>query len=266
MSELAKRVAVAVPAAALMLWLTWKGGVYFQILFGLITIGTVIESHGILKKAKQPGFLILSLLLAAAVWAFPWLSIVQISGILLIVITIALISLLLRNKSLSRSVLSSFFSGLYAPLGFLMIVEMRQLGGQTEGFWLVLAFFLMIWGNDIFAYFGGKNFGKHPLAPTVSPKKTWEGFFFGFPGAATGFVIAFLTAGPFPLSVWSLLPLVITISVAGPVGDLVESRLKRTAGVKDSSGLLPGHGGLFDRFDSMIMSAPPVFFIYWLMI
>jgi phosphatidate cytidylyltransferase len=63
-----------------------------------------------------------------------------------------------------------------------------------------------------------------------------------------------------------VIPLVCTVSIAGPIGDLIVSRLKRTAGVKDSSGLLPGHGGLFDRFDSMILSAPLIFFIYWMMV
>lgn len=266
MNELAKRVIVAVPAAALTLWITWLGGVYFQVLFGLIAAGTVIESHTILKKAGLNGFLLLSLILAAAVWAFPWLSVAEMSGLLLFAMTAALVAIILRKKELSRAILSSFFSGLYAPIGFLMIAEIRHLGSHTDGFWLVLAFFLMIWGNDVFAYFGGKQFGKRPLAPAISPKKTWEGFFFGFLGAAMGFGIAYWISGSYPLSVWAVIPLVCTVSIAGPIGDLIVSRLKRTAGVKDSSGLLPGHGGLFDRFDSMILSAPLIFFIYWLMI
>lgn len=123
----------------------------------------------------------------------------------------------------------------------------------------------MIWGNDIFAYFGGKSFGKQPLAPTISPKKTWEGFWFGFLGAAVGLLATFYIARVFPVQFWQVFPVVFIVSTLGPAGDLLASRLKRLAGVKDSSALLPGHGGFFDRFDALILSSPFVFFYFHLL-
>lgn len=124
----------------------------------------------------------------------------------------------------------------------------------------------MIWGNDVFAYFGGKNFGKTPLVPLISPNKTREGFYFGFLGSAVGFLIVYFIADSFPLPLWSVLPAVAITGSLGPIGDVAASRLKRLANVKDSSTLLPGHGGFFDRFDSMILAAPFIYFLYYLIL
>jgi phosphatidate cytidylyltransferase len=147
-----------------------------------------------------------------------------------------------------------------------MIVNIRSLGVEMDGFWMVLTLFLMIWGNDVFAYFGGKTWGKTPLAPTISPNKTLEGFWFGFLGAAVGFLIAYWLADPYPFNLWALFPAVLIIGILGPLGDIAESRLKRLANVKDSSSILPGHGGFFDRFDSMILTAPFIYFLYNLLL
>lgn len=267
MSELTKRVLFAVPAAALFLTVAWFGDLYFEILIGFIAILTIWEVDRIQTKAGNPGFLALSLLIGLFFWfssRLPELVMLGISAILVITTVWAVIG---KNREASRKWLSSFFTGIYVPVGFIMLVYIRNLGEGTGGFWLILSFFLMIWGNDVFAYFGGKNFGKHPLAPQISPKKTWEGFWFGFLGAAIGFSISFLIAGTgtFPLPYWTVFVAVIIVSTAGPLGDITASSLKRKAGVKDSSALLPGHGGFFDRFDSMILSAPFIFFYYYLL-
>jgi phosphatidate cytidylyltransferase len=264
-SELTKRVSFAVPAAAVFLLVTWVGGTPFQILIGAIAGVTLWEVHRIMNHAGTPDYFLLSILIAAAAWiftAFPlWLT-VSITSLFLFV---TMWSVLTPKTDLSRRWLSTLFTGIYAPVGLLMLVYIRNIGTNMDGFWLILTFFLMIWGNDIFAYFGGKTFGKRPLAPAISPKKTWEGFWFGFLGAATGFIIVFLIASAFPLPFWSVIPAVILISTIGPLGDITASSLKRLAGVKDSSALLPGHGGLFDRFDSMILSAPFIFFFFYFM-
>src|SRR5699024_5819212 len=129
-------------------------------------------------------------------------------------------------------------------------------------FLLVMTLFLMVWGNDIFAYFGGKYFGKRLLAPAVSPGKTWEGAAFGFLGSIIGLLIAaFAIPYSYFFSWLLLLPAALLVSIFSPIGDLAESKLKRAAGVKDASGILPGHGGLLDRFDGMILAAP-VFYLY----
>jgi len=122
---------------------------------------------------------------------------------------------------------------------------------------LLLGWFVLLWTNDTAAYLFGRRFGRHKLAPSISPGKTWEGWAggavatlavaFGLLGVSQG--VADLTAAQ-----WAALGAV--VSVFGPIGDLLESALKRQAGIKDSGTMLPGHGGVLDRFDSHFISAP----------
>lgn len=123
----------------------------------------------------------------------------------------------------------------------------------SAGPWMVLAVLALCWIGDSAAYFTGVALGKHKLMPSVSPKKSWEGFIGGLFGAVAGCVLVGGYGGI------PLLPLFVTGfagGVAGVLGDLFESSLKRDAGVKDSSGLLLGHGGILDRFDSTVVAAP----------
>lgn len=266
MSELTKRVLFAVPAAVLMLWFTFLGGRPFELLMGLLAGFTLWEVHRIVSQANTPDYFALSVLLGFVFWVFPLLPEAAVLSISSVILLITIWAVLDKKSEMSGRWLSTLFTGIYAPLGFFMIVQVRTLGLDAEGFWLTLSFFLMIWGNDIFAYFGGKNFGNRQLAPLISPQKTIEGFLFGFLGAAAGFLIIYLVADPFPLTLWALPAAVIIVSIFGPMGDLAASKLKRIADVKDSSSLLPGHGGLFDRFDSMILSAPFIYFYFYFLI
>jgi phosphatidate cytidylyltransferase len=135
-------------------------------------------------------------------------------------------------------------------------VQMAQL--DRWGAFTVIAILATIWMCDTAAYFGGRAMGRHKLFPRVSPNKTWE-------GAAWGFVAALAVMAGAKYAVLDYLALhqalIIgaIVGTAGQAGDLVESLLKRDAGVKDSSALLPGHGGVFDRFDSFIFVSPVVF-------
>lgn len=118
--------------------------------------------------------------------------------------------------------------------------------------WMPLGWFILIWLNDTGAYFAGRSLGRHKLAPAISPGKTWEGW---AGGLLASMGAALLLAAWMPAEApWWILALV--VSVMGPAGDLTESALKRRAGVKDSGTLLPGHGGILDRFDSHIFAAP----------
>jgi phosphatidate cytidylyltransferase len=132
-------------------------------------------------------------------------------------------------------------------------------GDNLAGFAITLALILMVWGNDVFAYFGGTTFGKNLLAPGISPRKTWEGFYSGFIGSATGLAIVYFTIEAFPLSYMQALPAILVIGIFGPIGDLTASKLKRSFGVKDSSSLFPGHGGVYDRFDAVMLAAPAMY-------
>lgn len=131
------------------------------------------------------------------------------------------------------------------------------------GGWLLLLMFVVIWGADVGAYAFGKAMGKHKLAPVVSPNKTWEGALGGLVTAMVlSTIAAFFIGLSFSLAWFMLLAMVLV--VVSVIGDLFESMLKRQAGIKDSSQILPGHGGLLDRLDSTLSVAP--FFIVALLI
>jgi phosphatidate cytidylyltransferase len=144
------------------------------------------------------------------------------------------------------------------PFSYLVrLDEMNQTGRELILFTLVL-----IWAGDTLAYFTGKSIGRIPMAPALSPKKTWE-------GALGNLIGSLLVAVGFSywihLDVWSLIAIAGFANIAGQMGDLLESAYKRGANVKDSGALLPGHGGMLDRIDSLILASPVVWVAYqWL--
>lgn len=126
---------------------------------------------------------------------------------------------------------------------------------------LVLAFFILIWMADTAAYVFGSLFGKHKLAPNISPGKTWEGFLSSCvftAGLAVGlyYIPYFQSAG---LALWQWIVMALLVEIFGLMGDLIESLFKRKAGVKDSGNIIPGHGGVLDRVDSILFATIPVF-------
>jgi phosphatidate cytidylyltransferase len=138
------------------------------------------------------------------------------------------------------------------------LVALRGLEGGRN--WVFLLLFVT-WVSDTTAFFVGRRFGRHKLAPSISPGKTWEGTIGGVCGAIAMSTL-FFTANPFqlPLAYWQAIPLSVGVSVMGQVGDLVESLLKRGMGVKDSGTLMPGHGGILDRLDSLIFAGVLVYY------
>lgn len=141
------------------------------------------------------------------------------------------------------------FSVPYFALPIVAVVRLRQIDP-----WVVFLLFAIVWLGDSAAYYVGSTFGRHKMAPRVSPNKSWE-------GAIAGLVIALAATlawsmWRFGRVEWGLMALGGVTGVAGQIGDLVESMLKRGAGVKDSGGLLPGHGGALDRLDALLFAAP----------
>jgi phosphatidate cytidylyltransferase len=125
--------------------------------------------------------------------------------------------------------------------------------------WLMLAAMALVWVADIAAYFTGRAFGRHKLAPTISPGKTWEGVAGAVVGVLVygGIVFSFTPlAGRLPLSVPVIVAMLVLLTAVSVMGDLFESLLKRQAGIKDSSNLLPGHGGVLDRIDALTSTLP----------
>lgn len=155
---------------------------------------------------------------------------------------------LLKNKY----ILSFFYIGV--PFIFLSFLSIEN---QPLNSNILLGVFLIVWTNDSFAYLTGRTFGKNKLFPSISPKKTIEGF---IGGGFFSLIISFIFYSiSNTLNVWSWLVIATIIFIIGTLGDLVESKFKRIANVKDSGDIMPGHGGLLDRFDSIIFSIPFVY-------
>jgi phosphatidate cytidylyltransferase len=144
------------------------------------------------------------------------------------------------------------------PLSF----AVRLHGWEREGPRLLLFALVITWAGDTVAYFVGRALGKHPFAPHLSPKKTWEGAIASFAGSLlVGCAFSWWLTAPVP----HLLAMAGVGNVAGQAGDLLESAYKRSAGVKDSGALLPGHGGILDRIDALILATPAVWY-YWILV
>jgi len=131
--------------------------------------------------------------------------------------------------------------------------------GHGDSFepWIVFGIFLLVWSNDTFAYLIGKNFGKRKLFTRVSPNKTIEGFLGGLIGTIIISFIIFKYTLFFNFGIW--MAMAILVSVFGTLGDLIQSKFKRNADVKDSGLMMPGHGGLYDRLDSILFASPILF-------
>lgn len=182
----------------------------------------------------------------------------------------------MRSQDLSSgypAAAASVFAFTYIALPMGMLVQLRQ---QWAGAFYLLYLLLVVWAGDIFAYFVGKSIGRHLMAPRISPKKTWEGaaaslvasvgvgwllFHYALP-LSSALLRAGLIArrdGIFGLEQPAMGPIVlltIILNIAAQLGDLVESLIKRGAGVKDSGAILPGHGGMLDRIDALLFAAP----------
>ena len=159
-----------------------------------------------------------------------------------------------------EAAVGSMFPALFVGLPFAFAVAIRAIPG-TDGPDLLLLGLLAVVLSDTTAYYVGSAIGSHPMAPTISPKKSWEGAAGGIGGGLlAGLVAHFWFFQRLPLTHAVVLGAV--LAIAGMVGDLAESMLKRAGGVKDSSGLLPGHGGMLDRVDSLLVAAP-ILYYYW---
>lgn len=184
-----------------------------------------------------------------------------------IVISIKCILFLFYDSVQSISISSKYLYLLgYITLPFIFIVKI-SFGTNNYNPKIILGLFILIWTNDTFAYLVGKSIGKHKLFERVSPKKTIEGFLGGAIFAAfAGFLISKLYIQPNPdfssksILIWTIIAVI--VSVFGTIGDLIESKFKRIAGVKDSGAIMPGHGGILDRLDSVIFVAPIIFLFY----
>jgi phosphatidate cytidylyltransferase len=194
---------------------------------------------------------------AGAEWGFPaWLV-----ALTLFFAGIVMVAAMRGGGALSGyfgSVAVSCLGPIYVVVPLALLVSVWA---QEDGPYRLLFALVVIWTSDTAAYFVGKNLGRNKCCPRISPNKTWEGVGGSLVGALlVGFVWGVWLDGGRVW--WELLPLAVALNAAGQLGDLTESALKRSAGVKDSSQLIPGHGGVLDRVDALLFAAP-VLWYYW---
>lgn len=263
MTENFKRVVVSILAIPIILACAYFGGYYFFFFVMLISLFSFYE-FSMLAKNKSSfvnlpiGFIAIVLLLLNQFRNFTNLEIIiLLSSLLLLIIE------LFRNKgsailNLGATFLGIFYIGIFAAA----LISLREFyPANTDlyinGAYLIISILASIWIGDSAAYFGGINLGKHKLFPRVSPNKSWEGAIFGFIFTTGAMILAKVIILNF-ISWQNVIIIGIIIGTIGQIGDLVESLLKRDAAVKDSSSIIPGHGGFFDRFDSLLFSAPAI--------
>ncbi|HLT46803.1 MAG TPA: phosphatidate cytidylyltransferase [Rubricoccaceae bacterium] len=258
MSNLLQRILAGLVAAPVALALAWLGGWAFAALVAAVALAAQAEVYGLLRKGGTQPLVAPGLVMGALAVIRP---LVPAAGPLLVVVgVLVLFAALLRVRERPiLDVAGTLFGVFYPALLLSSGVVLREAEGPfldpLDGFWLTAAVMVSVWGADTFAYAAGRLFGRHPLFPRVSPKKTWE-------GAAGGLLGAFAVVAAFKLAALDVLTwadvvvLALCAGVAGPLGDLTESLFKRSVDVKDSGRLFPGHGGMLDRIDAAVVAVP----------
>lgn len=167
------------------------------------------------------------------------------------------------DRELMPSELAKVVLGQIYIVGAIHCASLLGASGRSLNISLLLIACVCIWSNDTGAFLAGSTLGKTPLFPSVSPKKSWEGFWGGMLASISAAIILgyYLSSTPLPIAHLALVGIV--VSVAATWGDLFESMLKRQAGVKDSGHIIPGHGGILDRVDSMLFVFPAVYILDW---
>lgn len=283
-------VFVAVMMAALLL-----GRLTFAVLLLCITAGCMWEAYGLAEKdgAAPQKFLgtLIGLLLVGinlgiveafvniklgdAAASVGFLKYVGIAFVLVILLVTAVFVIeIWRKKGRAMANVGATFLGVaYVALPvslialFPIIGNTTSVAGEMPFAWnllIVPSYIIIVWANDVFAYLVGITIGKHKFCERLSPKKSWEGFFGGLVGAVgvAALVGKYIMHG----DLWLWMGLGLLIALTSVLGDMVESHFKRSVGAKDSGNALPGHGGLLDRFDAMLVSAPFVFIFFLFML
>ena len=165
---------------------------------------------------------------------------------------------LFRNKEISFVNIGITFLGIiYIALPLSLLTFLAYDTNYQYSYHLILSIFILVWLSDVGGYFAGINFGKHKLLERISPKKTWEGV---AGGLALSIIGSYILGQLFPImNIYMWLLLGVLVCLSSVIGDLIESMLKRSAKIKDSGNLLPGHGGILDRFDSVLFVIPIVY-------
>lgn len=258
-----KRVLTTIILLPIFIFIVVSKQIYY---FAILTIiGALLAEYEFISIVKilgikvWRGFSLLWTISFLFVALFPkslQLEIVVSAGFLLLVI-IAVFSKI-PIKELFFSISTTIFGVFYVGFFLAYLIALKSQGAE-RGKDLLLLLTLTVWAGDTMAYYIGSKFGKHKLSPTISPKKSWEGAFANLFASLTTAYIASLTFIQ-RIEMKDVIILGVLISIVGQIGDLFESIIKRCAEIKDSSNILPGHGGILDRIDSLILTAPLLYY------
>lgn len=238
------------------LWLFFLG----LLPFGLLGLWEYLELMA--RAATTPPRLPLYLA-GLGIWlAAAWLPAHLLGVIVLASLAVFLVAMFRRGlpSEIPAASAASVFGLIYIAVPFALIFDLRA---SPDGRWVLLYGLILVWVGDTAAYFGGRALGRHKLAPTLSPGKTSEGTAVSvLVTVAFGFWLFRVWFGPASAPAFHFVLLPFVINVTAQLGDLAESALKRGAGVKDSSNLIPGHGGVLDRVDALLFALPALWY-YW---
>jgi phosphatidate cytidylyltransferase len=261
------RIVTGAVLGLLALVVIMRGGLVFGVVVALLAIVGLNEFYRLTdayKPVRLPGFLAVLGLLAAAQWGdVRWV----LGAVALSVALVGLFGLLLGPRpGVTVRLAVTLLGGLYIGLGFSHLLLLRGLGApdlEELGRDVVLLVIFGTWAGDTMAYFTGRWFGSTPMAPVLSPKKTWEGFAGGL--ISTVLLVVFIGLYVhYDVPDWGPLQSVLlgfVIGVVGPLGDLFESLVKRDVQIKDSGRGIPGHGGVLDRFDALLWSSVAAYYV-----
>lgn len=258
-----QRIITAVVALAIFIPILILGGFWIDLAACVLAVVAMSEIFIMRKKIiVSLDFLLAALGVLAVTVPDSWLRwlpayLSRLDVIYAVVVLLLLSTVASKNRTTYDDVAVTALSLFYIGTGFHYFVMLRN--DPNGGLDTLLFAMLIVWLTDSGAYFCGRAFGKHKLWPAISPNKTWEG---SLGGNATALIFAAIYLHFFPQAYpfWPMMGIALVLSVVGSLGDLIESALKRYYGVKDSGRILPGHGGILDRFDSMLLVMPMIHF------
>lgn len=263
------RIITGVIGIALAAFVIQTGGTLFAVAGLVLAVGAWFEYCRAFQQKGLNMSLCLGGCMIAFLWSAGWLGSSQylVGAVALAVLAILLKTVFCHKSFKVPEACASAAGVLYIGLSFVHLVMLRFVGGDSviatsvgnfqTGCALIWVCLIGTWASDTFAYFAGFFLGKHKLCPEISPKKTIEGFVGGVVGT-TASVAGLGVLFGFSISLMALLGF--CICIVATLGDLVESVMKRYTGIKDSGNIIPGHGGIWDRFDSVIYTAPFVYY------
>jgi phosphatidate cytidylyltransferase len=263
MNESIVRTLSGIVYIALLVSATLFSGLSFITLFGVFMFLSVAEFCNLINLKK----LLPMLMASAGFLLFAIFSVNDTLQNILLTVASLIVSIMLIYDLFSKGLPAQrdkpgklvILIG-YIIIPFLLLIRLPYLTNNFNP-WIIIGIFIIIWTNDTFAYIVGKTMGRHKLFERISPKKTIEGFAGGLIFAIIGsYIISLFPIFGQSVLVWMFTAIILVIT--GTLGDLIESRLKRNAGVKDSGTIMPGHGGILDRLDSIIFAIPFLFLFY----